>query len=359
MPFLSVHSEPNAVFKFNSKLNALTVHATKPIAAGSEVLVCYGFPTGVLLRSQRQKYFAEAFGFACRCEKCSLTGASLEASDRRLGAIGHPSDILPELRAMGATSEILRADPGEMLGRLEHKYRLMQLESPGGHLYGIRAPWPRLRHRDLRTSLLPCAHLPPAPCSPAGLEAYLHYFVEFCDSATSRLRHLVLRGGAAGDDGNGGSIYVTLSLPGKPQMGAAPMGPERVRFSLYALQDKALAYARASYMWASRALGVMRDVHGVDSPTFACWSTAMAAGCWDEDSGTFDFFQRFMDAGLSEPLPSRRAEPEAGSPAPPAPANTSSKGSRAKHVGLAAYESASRNQALPLCTSFMDLRSCS
>ena len=63
----------------------------------------------------------------------------------------------------------------------------------------------------------------------------------------------------------------------------------------------------ASRLWACRALAVVRDVYGSDSPTVRCWQAAMDSGCWEEGRGTFDFSERFFRAGLSDPSPSPAA----------------------------------------------------
>ena len=263
---------PNAVFKWNSGLDAETVHAIRPIAAGEEVVVSYGLPPGVLLHDERQRYYAQAFGFQCRCSKCMLSGAARAESDRRLAEIGHPVTILDELRELGSLRRIVLAAPQEALHRFERKYELMRLEGEGPSQHAF------------------------------GVEAYLHYFCEFCDSAVTRLRALLRKYNAGavvgGGGGTGAATHITLSLS-SPESGD---GVEKVRVSVYALEDKVATYAHAAKQWAMRALPAARDVHGEDSPTFACWAASMASGCWDaEGAGTFDFARRFMDACLSKP----------------------------------------------------------
>lgn len=304
----------NAVFKWNSNLQALTVHAIGPIAAGQEVLVSYGFPMGVVLRADRQRHLLECFGFACQCSKCTLRGAALHQSEQRLASIGDKQSMLSRLRAWGALREVVILDAGVLLGRLDTLYRLMQEESDCG--------------ADLH-----------------GMEMFLHYFVEFCDAAASRLREMVRRGLNTAPTQPGATAVVTLTFArGGPAGGGAgtggPAGPagggggggaaggeETACVPISELQTKARAFGRASKAWALRAIEVVRDVFGEDAPAYAAWTSAMADGCWEEEGGTFDFYERWLAAGMSAPMPP-------GAPgAPKAP------------------------RALPLVTSFVDLSS--
>lgn len=68
-----------------------------------------------------------------------------------------------------------------------------------------------------------------------------------------------------------------------------------------ALHEKALVYMGAARHWADLAIDAVRDIHGEDSPAFQVWSEARSGGVWDE-GGVLNFYQRWIDAGLSAPL---------------------------------------------------------
>ena len=165
-----------------------------------------------------------------------------------------------------------------------------------------------------------------------GLEMYLHAFVEFCDAATS----------------------ATRAHPSRP--GSADVA------------IKARTYAQASRAWAIRALEVFRDVYGDDAPGFLAWSEALISGCWNEEDGSFDFYQRWVDAGMSAPLPPTSVhaaallDVHALGALPPTftSANDAAEEHQVTHTGEAVPTKMPAPQsgslALPLCTSFLDLK---
>ena len=54
-------------------IDALTVHASRPIHAGEEITVhCGLLPPDCILRDQRQLHLYESFGFMCKCSACNL-----------------------------------------------------------------------------------------------------------------------------------------------------------------------------------------------------------------------------------------------------------------------------------------------
>ena len=320
--------DANAVYKFNATLGALTVHAVHPISAGSEVTVCYGFPDGVVVREERQRHLAETFGFTCRCGRCSSTGVAVRDSDRRLSAIGHPRAALSELRALGTMRQILQRDAADVLGELEHKHGLMQQESgPGGSYF-------------------------------YALEAYLHYFVEFCDAAASRLLSILRRAGAPirSPSPVAAMIEVAVDAPAGGQAST-----ERLSVPLTMLQAKAAAYAQASKRWALVAVDVVRDVFGEDSPTLSCWAESLSSGCWEVEGGSFDFYQRFLDAGLSAPLPAHSDAAKHLDASGAAAGGLDGAGGRGSRLSGTNHQHAKssarpRGHALPLCTSFVHCR---
>ena len=67
--------------------------------------MCYGFGEGhdsVAPRDERRAFLRESFYFDCQCAKCSLSGAALAESERRIAAIGREEAHLSQLLALGA-----------------------------------------------------------------------------------------------------------------------------------------------------------------------------------------------------------------------------------------------------------------
>ena len=89
--------DPDAVFRFNHATGRLTVHACRPVAAGAELCVHYGFPAGCVQLEARRQRLLEAFGFECACPACSMKGTALEANELRLGAIGDKTSWFGDL----------------------------------------------------------------------------------------------------------------------------------------------------------------------------------------------------------------------------------------------------------------------
>ena len=99
-------------------IEALTVHASRPIRAGEEVSVhCGLLPPDCILREQRQRYLYATLGFVCECTACSYRGAALQASEARRLQIGDRSSILRELIA--CAQELVSIDHTEVLRRLD------------------------------------------------------------------------------------------------------------------------------------------------------------------------------------------------------------------------------------------------
>ena len=214
----------NAVYKWNSRLGQMTVHAVKRIAVGAEIAVSYGFAGFALLREQRRQRLRDAFGFNCMCSKCALSGSALAASEARLSAMS------TELRFLSTIAEIARAEPSELLEQLEERYRITQEEAAEGYYYGV--------------------------------ETLLARFCNWADEAHRRLAELVWRQRQFANASQAGlGPLVRVSWPGQ-------LAGEVFSLPCTEIQVKVAAYASASRNWAARARDVWRDVAGEDSPTY-------------------------------------------------------------------------------------------
>ena len=112
--------------------------------------------------------------------------------------------------------------------------------------------------------------------------------------------------------------------------------------------------------WALVAVDVVRDVFGEDSPTFSCWAESLSSGCWEVEGGSFDFYQRFLDAGLSAPLPAHSDAAKYLDASGAAAGGLDGAGGRGSRLSGTNHQHAKssarpRGHALPLCTSFVDL----
>ena len=234
--------DASAVYRWNSALDRLTVHATRDIQPGEEICVTYSFADG-LLREQRQRHLLQTFGFRCDCRKCALQGAALAESEARLRALGDVNSCVHDLWQAACATEgsflrgVAKNAPSSFLDQIEERYRLIQEEFAGFHADGI--------------------------------ECFLQAFVELCERAALKL--------VSARDKEGGRV------------GASPAE----------LQLKAEAYAEAARKWAQLAMEATRVLKGSDNPAFLEWSSAHKAGVWDLSGGTFDFHARWVRAGLA------------------------------------------------------------
>ena len=154
---------PNSSFSWNSHLGCLTIHAARPVVAGEELCISYGFPANCVLRSQRRERLRRSFGFDCSCTACSLNGAARAESDQRRAAIGDKISTLAELEEWsGSVRELMDALPQRLLSRMSERYALLRAECPDG------------------------LH--------AGLDSYLQAFCEACEAVRARRGGRMLRG---------------------------------------------------------------------------------------------------------------------------------------------------------------------
>mmetsp|Transcript_55392 Transcript_55392/g.109999 ORF Transcript_55392/g.109999 Transcript_55392/m.109999 type:complete len:340 (-) Transcript_55392:81-1100(-) len=247
--------DANAVFKWNSALGKLTVHSCKPISAGEEITLNYGFGGSCFqCRELRQSHLRSSFGFDCTCAKCQLQGDALRESEARAASIGDFESFFADLEAWSAP-QVLESTPAAVtLSKLEERGWLMAAECPDGVHYGT--------------------------------DFLLQAFVEFCDLCTARL-HAIL------------TAHADRTPPADAQ----------------ALRADASAFREAARRWAGAARDAAHVVAGGDSPAFLVWTWALesARGCWPDpnagprDDGTHPaaaqpgelFARRWVDAGLS------------------------------------------------------------
>jgi len=287
--------DANATFRWSPALGRLTVHACSHVPVGTELTVHYGFQAGVIRREDRQRRLRQAFGFECRCRLCSLAGAALLRSERRLEALGDKASFYAALCEWARLEPLLTVEATERLDAIEARLQLLGDAGPiGGHFHS----------RD----------------------AYLQMAVEFCEMAASCVLQ-VLRccprtvvGGAsivvvdldemAVQDGKGAGAAVAGGTDGEDDGEGEVLGltPEE-------LQAKVHAFVCAARSWATQAMKVARDMRGEDSTVYAVWERAMRQGCWDdldvdseerctrqiERGGRLNFGQLWKDAGLSAP----------------------------------------------------------
>ena len=238
--------DPCATYKYNHALGMMTVHAIKNIASGTELTVSYGFE-GSLLRNDRQRRLRDSFGFECTCSKCSLSGAALQESERRMARLGQPLRV-------GSLAQIAGADVTAVLSRLDEVYQLALDECSGDAAFD-------------------------------GVEVMFVGFLELCETVARKLREVVT------------AWLPSPPLSAVPRAGQAAMeqtmsitkvqGGEltgQLRLSLEEARAKAAAFTAAARKWASRAQAVAQVTCGNDSPTYQAWTLLLRSYC--EDAAT-------------------------------------------------------------------------
>ena len=143
---------------------------------------------------------------------------------------------------------VAKADPQSLLSRLDAKWRMLKQEfPPDGYV--------------------------------DGCECFLQLHVELCERAVRKL----------------------LKLIASEEAKAAKTGEQSASSSTVdMLRCRAREYADAALHWATISLDLTRDIKGEDSPAFAAWASALDEGVFDLDGGgTFDFYSRWVRAGLA------------------------------------------------------------
>ena len=222
--------DPDAVFRYNHATGRLTVHACRPVAAGAELCVHYGFPAGCVQLEARRQRLLEAFGFECTCSACSMKGTALEANELRLGAIGDKTSWFGDL--VGLVREwdtLISSEVGEVLSPLERRRALMNDSTPGGFFHSA--------------------------------ELFLQSGVEGCEAAALRLIELV-RECPTATHANGMQV-TQLSLQDEDS-GESKVVP----LSTALLEDKVRRYVDAARSWARKAMEATKQLRGPDSPAY-------------------------------------------------------------------------------------------
>ena len=250
--------DANAANKWNAALGEMTVHATRPIKAGSEITLCYSIDGRTYApRAARQAHLQASFGFTCACSKCGLNGEALRLSEARIATLGDDAVLFARLYERCAPASLLREDAGATLTHLERRYALMRDEYPGGVHHGT-------------DSILLC-------------------FVEFCEHAhTALLEHAAAareeRAACGEDAAHGGAD------DGEPP-------------SIAALSTKARTYAEGYRRWLAEKRGVHRTLAGEDAPAYTVCSEALAlldtAPLDLTRPGALGFTARWAAAGLA------------------------------------------------------------
>ncbi|KAJ3562907.1 hypothetical protein NPX13_g8387 [Xylaria arbuscula] len=104
---------PNANNCWNEAAQHETIHATRDILVGEEILISYAANE---LSQARQRRLRESFGFQCSCELCSQPAHVIQASDKRRAdierldaAIGNPFVMATSpQRSLAACHELLQ-----------------------------------------------------------------------------------------------------------------------------------------------------------------------------------------------------------------------------------------------------------
>ena len=233
--------DPNVMYAWNDSLGQLTIHACRPVAVGQEVSAYYGFDGDSVLRKHRQGRLRETFGFDCACAKCSLSGAALSESEKRLAAIGNATSstlsktLLPH--DWGGLTDLLTTEVEAVLTRLNERLELIELECPDGHY--------------------------------PGLDCFLLAFVRLCDSAATSLTKAYAKWPRSQQVSDNEPVGIVVGRPGGTDNVVVYITPQ-------AVLAKAVAYLRAAQSWACRARDVTRDLEGDDSPAYHVWCAAMS-----------------------------------------------------------------------------------
>lgn len=245
----------NAFHKWNEATKCLTVHACRPIRCGEELVICYGFPPGCLVRAQRRQHLRDKFGFECVCAACSLEDEASVLSDQRREKIGDQQSLVVEM-LQWAKEDLVTTEAAVLIERLDERLALAAIEAggDGGHYYGV--------------------------------ETLLHACVQFGEQAALRLLELIKR---ASSDVGGDESDPDALLNISHRRGSPAMSVKRA-----AMQQRVDAYVAAARRWAERARDVTRDLKGEDSPAFLAWESALQRGFW-QPGGPLTFHQLWID----------------------------------------------------------------
>ncbi|XP_040907574.1 SET and MYND domain-containing protein 4 isoform X2 [Toxotes jaculatrix] len=98
----------------------VTVRAAKGIAAGQEILHCYGPHSSRMVTKERQRLLQEQYYFLCQCEACTLTQEEKQQS--RVGGSRHESGLL-----CGKCKGSFKSSCGHCIPSSEVSHRLQEI----------------------------------------------------------------------------------------------------------------------------------------------------------------------------------------------------------------------------------------
>ncbi|KAI0903494.1 hypothetical protein F4823DRAFT_618288 [Ustulina deusta] len=109
---------PNAHNNWNEEAQHETIHATKDILAGEEILISYADGSS----QARQRKLRESFGFQCSCELCSQPLQAIQASDKRRADIEQLDETIGNPVAMASSPQKSLAACHDLLHVLDQEY---------------------------------------------------------------------------------------------------------------------------------------------------------------------------------------------------------------------------------------------
>ena len=117
---------PNCIHTWNERLQRMTVHATRAIAAGDELFLTYlGTDRDAPGRVERQALLRNHFCFNCACSLCALPEEHSRASDERRARLVALCELLHEERPGGGGTRNYK----QLAKLLDEKLALMRDEN--------------------------------------------------------------------------------------------------------------------------------------------------------------------------------------------------------------------------------------
>ncbi|TRX87804.1 hypothetical protein FHL15_011297 [Xylaria flabelliformis] len=109
---------PNAHNNWNEEAQHETIHATRNILAGEEILISYANEPS----QARQRKLRESFGFQCSCELCSQPLQAIQASDKRRADIEQLDETIGNPVAMMSSPQKSLAACHDLIHVLDQEY---------------------------------------------------------------------------------------------------------------------------------------------------------------------------------------------------------------------------------------------
>ncbi|KAI0183968.1 hypothetical protein EV127DRAFT_457200 [Xylaria flabelliformis] len=109
---------PNAHNNWNEEAQHETIHATRDILAGEEILISYANGPS----QARQRKLRESFGFQCSCELCSQPLQAIQASDKRRADIEQLDETIGNPVAMMSSPQKSLAACHDLIHVLDQEY---------------------------------------------------------------------------------------------------------------------------------------------------------------------------------------------------------------------------------------------